>query len=206
MAVNRAIQEKRRPQILDAALRVIAREGFQNTTLDNVAREAGRSKGGVVYYFPTKDDIIKAAVVEFYDRIFERGKLTRDQFDSPLERILSFEWMFDRDDPDVFVGYRLLFDFTCLASQKEDFRHLYMNWIKSWLFFVEEDLKAGIRTGEFQVTDVDGTARLISAIYEGISHRWYLDPSHHSTEWARSSLRNSVEGLLGSRLDMALPD
>ena len=196
MGVNRAIQEKRRPQILDAALRVIAREGFQNTTLDNVAKEAGRSKGGVVYYFPTKDDIIKAAVIEFYDRIFERGKLTRDQFDSPLERILSFEWMFDRDDPDVFVGYRLLFDFTCLASQKEDFGQLYTNWIKGWLFFVEEDLKAGIRSGEFSVTDVDGTARLISAIYEGISHRWYLDPANHSTEWARRSLRRSIEGLL----------
>lgn len=196
MGINRAIQAKRKPEILEAALRVIARDGFQNTTLDTVAKEAGRSKGGIVHYFPTKDEIIQAAVVAFYDRIFERGKATRDQFDDPLDRILSFEWLLNHDDPDAYVGYRLSFDFMCLAAQKDEYAKLYGNWVKGWLFFVEEDIKAGIRNGQFQVMDVEGTARLISAIYEGISHRWYLDPDHHSTEWAKISLRKSITTLL----------
>ncbi len=196
MGVNKAIQAKRRPQILDAALRVIAKQGFQNTTLDTVAKEAGRSKGGIVHYFPTKDEIIKSAVIEFYERIFQRGKVTRDRFDTPLERILSFEWLFNHDDPDAETGYRLISDFMCLASQNDEYARLYADWVKGWIFFVEEDIKAGIRNGDFKVCDVEGTARLISAIYDGISHRWHLDPSHHSTEWAKRSLRQSVTKLL----------
>jgi AcrR family transcriptional regulator len=47
-----------RDGILDAAQRVAARDGAGHVTLDAVAREAGVSKGGVLYHFPGKDALI----------------------------------------------------------------------------------------------------------------------------------------------------
>ena len=47
-----------RDGILDAAQRVAARDGTGHVTLDAVAREAGVSKGGVLYHFPGKDALI----------------------------------------------------------------------------------------------------------------------------------------------------
>ncbi len=51
-----------RDRLLDAAERVVARDGVLNLTLDAVAREAGVSKGGLLYHFPSKSGLILAIV------------------------------------------------------------------------------------------------------------------------------------------------
>jgi AcrR family transcriptional regulator len=47
---------------LDAAERVILRDGIGRLTLDAVAREAGVSKGGLLHHFATKDALVDALV------------------------------------------------------------------------------------------------------------------------------------------------
>jgi AcrR family transcriptional regulator len=53
---------ERREQILDAALRLWTAHGFDATTVDALAREAGVAKGTVYLYFATKEDLFAAAV------------------------------------------------------------------------------------------------------------------------------------------------
>jgi len=55
-----------RDGLLDAAERVVMREGAGQLTMDAVAAEAGVSKGGVLYAFPTKDALIDA----MFERVF----------------------------------------------------------------------------------------------------------------------------------------
>lgn len=45
-------------ELLHAAHNVVVRDGVTRLTLDLVAREAGVSKGAVLYYFPTKNALI----------------------------------------------------------------------------------------------------------------------------------------------------
>lgn len=53
-----------RESLLSAAERVMRRDGAGNLTLDAVAREAGVSKGGLLYHFPSKADLLRAIVAE----------------------------------------------------------------------------------------------------------------------------------------------
>ncbi len=48
--------------LLDAAERVVVRQGIANLTLDAVAAEAGLSKGGLLHHFPSKDRLVEAMV------------------------------------------------------------------------------------------------------------------------------------------------
>ena len=52
----------RRDQLLDAAERVVRRDGVARLTLDAVAAEAGTSKGGLLYHFASRDALITAMV------------------------------------------------------------------------------------------------------------------------------------------------
>lgn len=56
--------EARRRQILDAARRCFARNGFHSTSMQDVLSEAGLSAGGVYRYFAGKEDIIGAIAEE----------------------------------------------------------------------------------------------------------------------------------------------
>lgn len=52
--------EQRRHQILDAAVRVFSRQGFEQTTMQDIIAEVGLSRGGVYFYYPGKDDVFRA--------------------------------------------------------------------------------------------------------------------------------------------------
>jgi AcrR family transcriptional regulator len=53
--------QKRPEEILDAAMRVFSRRGLHKTNLEEVAREAGISKGTIYLYFKSKEDLFIAA-------------------------------------------------------------------------------------------------------------------------------------------------
>jgi AcrR family transcriptional regulator len=57
-------KETTRKTLLEAASRVTARDGALNLTLENVAKEAGVSKGGLLYHFPNKEALISSMIDE----------------------------------------------------------------------------------------------------------------------------------------------
>ncbi|HEX5609483.1 MAG TPA: TetR/AcrR family transcriptional regulator [Solirubrobacterales bacterium] len=63
MASKATAVDKRR-QILDAAVRVFARQGFHATRVSDIADEAGVAYGLVYHYFRSKDEVLNELFVE----------------------------------------------------------------------------------------------------------------------------------------------
>ena len=87
---------KQRPdQVLDAALKLFAKKGYGATKVEDIAREAGLSKGSIYRYFTSKEDIFEAlinrAVTPFTDQAV---KLTQSRTDSPEETIRAIFLVF----------------------------------------------------------------------------------------------------------------
>ena len=57
-------------RICQAAIRTASRDGLLAMTIDNVAKEAGVSKGGVMYHFPSKE-LLMTATLNFYSEQIE---------------------------------------------------------------------------------------------------------------------------------------
>lgn len=67
-----------RTRLLDATVECLAEVGWARTTTTEVVRRAGVSRGAQVHHFPTKDDLVVAAI----DHLFERRQAEfRDAFD-----------------------------------------------------------------------------------------------------------------------------
>jgi AcrR family transcriptional regulator len=58
----------RRQAILEAAIGVFAQHGFDAATIDDIARAAGLSKGGLYWHFKSKDDILAAILMQLFDQ------------------------------------------------------------------------------------------------------------------------------------------
>lgn len=63
---------ERRRAIVDACLRLVARDGLAHTTTREIAREAGVSHGIIAHYFESKQDILRAALQQSYENVAER--------------------------------------------------------------------------------------------------------------------------------------
>jgi len=61
--------EKTRTALLDAANRIVQQRGVEHLTLDLTAQEAGTSKGGLLYHFPSKQALIKG-MIQYYLKRF----------------------------------------------------------------------------------------------------------------------------------------
>jgi TetR/AcrR family transcriptional regulator, repressor for uid operon len=65
-------QNPRVVQILDAASRCFGRKGFANTTIQEIAKEAGLTKSMIHYYFENKQALIQELQAFVYERHFTR--------------------------------------------------------------------------------------------------------------------------------------
>lgn len=57
-------------KILDATNKIISEKGLSSFTLDEVAKEAGISKGGLLYHYPSKDKLM-AGLIENYMKVID---------------------------------------------------------------------------------------------------------------------------------------
>ena len=70
MATARPAVDKRRV-ILDAAVRVFARQGFHTCRVSDIADEAGVAYGLVYHYFQSKDEVLDTLFLERWNVMLE---------------------------------------------------------------------------------------------------------------------------------------
>jgi TetR/AcrR family fatty acid metabolism transcriptional regulator len=78
-ATNRIEKNHKYNQILEAAIKVFARQGFHQSTVAQIAKEAGVADGTIYLYFKNKDDIL----VQFFNY---KTKLVFDSFRTEVAR------------------------------------------------------------------------------------------------------------------------
>jgi TetR/AcrR family transcriptional regulator, fatty acid metabolism regulator protein len=95
--------DKRR-MILDAAIRVFARQGFNGCRVSDIADEAGVAYGLVYHYFRSKDEVLDTLFLERWNVLLEAIRETDRQDISPREKlhqIASFIVDSYRHDPEL---------------------------------------------------------------------------------------------------------
>ncbi len=80
--------DARPEELIDAALAVFAERGFRAASLEEVARQAGVSKGTVYLYFASKDDLFRAMVERKIVVLLEEGEALLSRHDGPASDLL----------------------------------------------------------------------------------------------------------------------
>ena len=103
VAINRKNKNNKYHLILEAAVKVFARQGFYQSTVAQIAKEAGVADGTIYLYFKNKDDIL----VNFFQyktkQVFERFRAEVNQAESSLDKLRNLirrhlaEFQRDRD-------------------------------------------------------------------------------------------------------------
>jgi TetR/AcrR family fatty acid metabolism transcriptional regulator len=107
-AANRIEKNNKYHQILEAAVKVFARQGFYQSTIAQIAKEAGVADGTIYLYFKNKDDILvqffsyrTKQVFESFREEVDRAKASSDKLRNLVRRHLA-EFQRDRDGAVVY--------------------------------------------------------------------------------------------------------
>lgn len=170
------VSDQRKPQIINAALRVFTRKGYHAATMPEIAAEAGLSVGGLYWYFTSKDAVIAAILAQLFDTDLEALGLLLAEAQPAAERLIAFAQhsaaTFDEHRWLVPVGVEL-FAASPHDVQARGFIQRYLGRYREALATL---ISQGVARGEFRPVDPHDAANTLLALEEGFALLWAVDP------------------------------
>jgi TetR/AcrR family transcriptional repressor of bet genes len=174
----------KREIIVESALRLILKKGYDNTTVDDVAQMSGVSKGLVSYHYPKKENLFRAVLEKIIAKLESDLKANYEASDSARERLrLDFRNLFESEERTRHY-YTVLVDFLAQAPREACVRNYTRVIYQTVLRYVEMTIADGVRTGEFRQVDVKLSASTIVALTEGFVFQWLFNPDGVTLEQA----------------------
>jgi AcrR family transcriptional regulator len=184
--------------LVRSAYRVMTRRGGHRLSLQDVADEAGVSKGMVLYYFKTKENLYLTTMRWALERTEARIRKGIGAADDPREAIAA---LLDA----VFVGpeqnrdfYLLYLDLVEHAARVPSFGQLSTVAFEIINGLYEEVIRDGVARGGFAVDDPAAAAVAMRALIEGTFLSWLQqDDWRTSHQRFKALCQQSLLRLLG---------
>jgi AcrR family transcriptional regulator len=120
-----------RTAIIEAAHRVVARQGGADFSYETTATEAGLTKAGVLYHFPCREDLV-LAVVEYVARTWEEAMLEAlgVPFDeaTPAQRMRAYVDVAAGDDVSR-ADFAVYADALCRPAHLGPWNEVFSRWL-----------------------------------------------------------------------------
>ena len=200
MAPRPDVSDQRRHQIMDAALNVFSHLGFERASMDDIAKEAGVSKGALYLYYKSKDAIIAKLLQLFFDQALKQVKVLAAGEGSVTEQLLAFTRVLTREMDRMAAMQPISLQFYAIAARHATIRQHLRAYFADYRALMEEVIQRGIAQGELRA-DISPaeTAVTLTALLEGLALLWLIDPQ--ATDWhvqVESSTQLLIQGLSAS--------
>ncbi|MGQ9859944.1 MAG: TetR/AcrR family transcriptional regulator [Thermodesulfobacteriota bacterium] len=177
MARSRRLGQ-RKEQILKAAERVFARKGFQESTVSDVAREAGLSEATIYEYFPSKEELLFSIP----------GETTRKG-----KEILEFHLQYVRGAANKIRS--IIYHYLSFYQNNPDYAAIAMLVLKQNRKFIETEAYQMVR---------EGSRVILRVVEEGIASGEFSP--HINPFLVRSVILGTIENILIRKLLHGKPE
>jgi AcrR family transcriptional regulator len=200
-------QAHTRECLMHSAARVFARRGLQQASIDEVAEDAGFTKGAFYANFKSKEELFLAMLDERFAKRIE-----------DIERVIADEGgaaQKARRAGDMFVQQlradheweRLFFEFSAYAARDEDFREELVTRYRAMRDGIAGALKAHAeQAGKEQYMPADQVARMTCMMANGFALEKLLEGDAVPDELYGTMLMVFFAGLDALKQKAALPE
>lgn len=143
--------EQTREDLLAAALTVFRRNGIQRARLEDIAAEAGLTRGAIYWHFDGKDDIVRALLQRRIDPILS---VIRDVTARPIPAVAQLETLIHdllghiEHTPHMRDSFLLEFEHTLFAPSTKEMHPLLIQSTQ----YIEKSLRSILERGRSEGT------------------------------------------------------
>jgi TetR/AcrR family fatty acid metabolism transcriptional regulator len=185
-----------KPQaIVDAAIRVFARNGYYNSRVSDIAREAGIASGTIYLYFKTKDEIL---VTLFREKMAEWVAHARreiaDERDAvaKLRRLVALHFAVLERNPALAEVVQVE-----LRQGHKFFRGASAHEVSAYFALIASVLEDGIASGQFRRdVPVKVATKMLFGAMDQLATSWVLGKrNYHLTDAAAAVAAIFLQGV-----------
>lgn len=175
--------------ILDAAIKIFAEEGFHNAKISRIAEEAGIATGSVYIYFKNKDDILITIFKELWEKLYTELKgISINQSLSPIEKVdAMLDLVFDvfNKNPSLALVF---------VNEQQNFSRFnqeqIIDYYEKFLDEGERVVKEGIDKGVFNETfDLKIFRYYVFGAIRNLLHHWASDQKSFPLNKIRQNIK-----------------
>jgi AcrR family transcriptional regulator len=171
-----------RVDLKETAIDCFARFGYQGTSIDRIAREAGVTKGAIYYHYKDKDDLLAAAVAdrvaEFEDRVQRAVEGCGPE--ESLRRVVAVAVAHAASEDRPRFAIKLMVE---AIDTHEILRDAMRRMMHRYRAFVRNIIRTGQESGDFRAdADAEGLAAALTSACIGAETQFYLDPDRFRLE------------------------
>ena len=136
MAKELKLKEKKK-HIIEALKSLLGREVYSQISIEDVAKEAGLSKGGLRHYFPTKEELYVELIEDFFNQIMNDNIGIIQDLDHNDQALVSTLYdieKFLRDKKNI----RILINIILYGFEDEKIMAMIQKFIRNHLSMYEE--------------------------------------------------------------------
>lgn len=169
---NQALREESRAKIITAALHLFGANGYERTTVRQIAEAAGVAQGLLYSHFVNKDDLLQVIFQQSVQQVFasfaraEQGDPSR----SPVARIIVAAFAVLRENRDFWrLSYGVRMQQSVLAALGPD--------LTDWTAAIRTTLERALRQSGVAQPEIE--AAILFATIDGVAQHYVLDPEHY---------------------------
>ena len=164
------VSAERKQQIYQAALACFGRQGYYQTTMDDIVAESGLSKGTLYWYFDSKKDLFLSLFQELMAQ-FGQGwaSLVSDEGSSATDKLRASMELFRTALADMVPFFCVMMEAWALTRHDPDVESLMGEFYTPYLAIMDRIIEQGIASGEFHVASARATSLTVMTLFDGIT-------------------------------------
>lgn len=166
---------ERKAQIIKATIECISRYGYNNFSMQDVARVADVSKGIIHYYFLNKEDLMMAVLDRVAGDIESMLASVSEKTANPIDALRMLVRICFGVVKEKREYYCINMDFWTQINQKEKVRQAIAQHYHTFRVAAAALIQEGIDSGTFKVENAANAASIIIAMVDGLSLQWLFD-------------------------------
>ncbi|NDI34589.1 TetR/AcrR family transcriptional regulator [Chengkuizengella sediminis] len=180
-------------KIVDAAYKVLAEQGYDKTSMKQIAKEAGVAQGLINYYFESKEDLLFELFHEESCRYSEElSKLSNiPMSDKFIHEALQVPKQLVQNQPE---WHRLRFELFAIGLRS---KRGAQEITRSSKMDREQTINELSRLPISEELNIKGLARIITAVMDGLSLQMMVDPEFEADS-AYETFANMLETYLSN--------
>jgi len=183
------LRARRRETLVKAGYAEILEKGIDGVTLDSVVARADSSKGGALYYFPTKEDLLFAVLDWLLGQLTQTLDDVVRAAESPRARLVAqLEVLFHSAEVNRKL-YLMLFDYLRIATRSDRFRSRLAAFLDDCRRRDVAIIEEGVRSQQFRRVNPENAAATIRALVDGYCLQWLMAPEGPPLEVYRDRCR-----------------
>lgn len=186
--------------IVDAAMRVLARQGYARTSLMDIASEVGMSKGAVHYHFPTKEALMGQVLQTACDMVATRTRQAWTAGADPVEALRSSLRELWRARAELSDEAKVVADLLAQSLHDHSLREPLAQYYRFASAQVEVHLKEHLDAlGLKAKIDPAKVPRLLHAMLDGLLLQKIVDPEAIDEQLVLQALEIMAQALFEAR-------